>query len=359
MKKISERLKNKYLKEITNNLGKVEITDDKIICYVDQKKLDKQSIVEIEYVASSEFCIKQTTHKIQLKNLSDSKLKELGIDLSVYFIFDNIQFGDLSLNCDKDNIHILFKNCTFNKSINIKAPNVTFESNEYSGVNSSEIVIGANNLKIINETYSLFVGEIIINVLESLQFINSCLADSYPSKKVKILSEKNFLSNHSRLQVAKSNLTLEGIVNIQNSWLYGNTIKVNADMLVLENNLIDLINKFDINLEKNMDIKDTHIGTAFMNVTCEKINLIDSEINSKYFIDINEKISSNDNDILESIESPKIIYNGINLSEISYINQNHLDKQKLRKILVRQLKELNEKVQNNINNQSICKVLKK
>ena len=41
-KKIYELLRKYVAKRATHNLGKVEITDDEVICYVDGKKLKKQ-----------------------------------------------------------------------------------------------------------------------------------------------------------------------------------------------------------------------------------------------------------------------------------------------------------------------------
>lgn len=349
MKKISERLKNKYLKEATNNLGEVEIKEDKIICYVNHKGLNNYMNGDI--------------YKINIeKNTGFYKLKEMNINLPIYYIFDDIEFSKrISLKSDQDDIHIIFKNCVFNKSINIYyAPNLIFESNKYEfNLFSLEtILINAGYLKITNEIVTSNIYAALIEAENGIEIINSIWMEAFAHRRFNLSSKKSFIMQNSEIVFTDLNLEVEGNLNIINSNLIGRKTKTKGDNVVLNNSKIDLFYEFDINAEKNIDIIDTYINNSYTYINCEKINLNNSKILSQYLTQINETRSSNNNDILKSIECKKIIYNGVNFSEINYIKQNNLDKQTLRNILIEQLKLLKNKIQNNIDNENIKKFLK-
>ena len=122
---IIDWLKRGILKKLTGGIGKVEVFDNKIVCYVKQNLLDK--------VAKSE----KRGYKIILNDIDsfledDRKLMYVfDLDKPLYYVFDNIIFED-GLQFNSGYVHVIFKNCTFHENIGIMwAYDVTFENNKY------------------------------------------------------------------------------------------------------------------------------------------------------------------------------------------------------------------------------------
>lgn len=122
---LNVQLRKRYLKDITKNIGDIIEIDDKIICFVNQKKLDRSGRDG------------SSLYKLQLngfnKNCGQTKevMEELELDKPIYYIFDHIEFKT-GLNFSSHFAHVVFRNCTFHKNIGIFwADDVTFENNTY------------------------------------------------------------------------------------------------------------------------------------------------------------------------------------------------------------------------------------
>lgn len=124
-KSIFEYAKKDYLKRITHNIGKVVIEDDKIICYVDQKMLDKNRRKYGRY----------GRYNLMLFGTGENKnlkpVKVFGLDKKFNYVFDGINFDRvIELDCPSGNV--VFENCVFNENIKIYcAGEVILQNNKY------------------------------------------------------------------------------------------------------------------------------------------------------------------------------------------------------------------------------------
>lgn len=121
-KKVYKEARSAYLKKTICNIGRIVETKDKIICYVEQETLDK-------YKGNKPF------YGIHLKGMNQGVEKEtveaFGLDKEVEYIFDGIKFEN-GLEFTSSWCNVVFKNCTFEKSIYITWGNeITFENNKY------------------------------------------------------------------------------------------------------------------------------------------------------------------------------------------------------------------------------------
>lgn len=287
MQKRDEKLKQKLLGKLTHNLGEVVVEDDRIICYVDATKIDG-----ILYLNEGQtngilagICV-WPNYTVKPKYL-----EKYNLDKPIYFIYRNIDFYDrVWFSCPVEDHHIIFKNCRFENIIHIEGTkNVTFENNYYSllSCNQPWLYADVENLKIINEC---FFG---------LGKSNSKFSINLKTKNLEI-KDSSF-----NLDKRNSGITIKAKkVNIINSYI------------------------------------ETYCG---IEIDTNKLHLNNSFITSQTKIILNDK--SNYNNIIEGLESPKTIYNGTNLSALKFIEDNNLDKQQLREILLQQLKQLKSEIE--------------
>jgi len=311
---MNKLLQQKHLKRLTGNLGKVEITDDKIICYVDKNKLNKFKCKDIY-----NFVLMQ---KLFYKPLIQQKYD---LEKPIYYIFENICFDDIGLRIEScRDVHFTFKNCSIHRKIDILyADSITLDNNTYwesryyeeePDIKTSHFFKGKiKNLKIINDRF--------------------CLCCEWP-----------FIS----------------------CW------DLNVENLEMKNSEVDLLDSkgfFKIEAN-NIDITESGIEVnQKINLKANNINLINSEIKSNEEIIIDNENGKNSNNIPMGLSAPKIIYNGVDLAHIN-INPNSISMKNLRTIFINQLKLLKESVikekeeklsiiNEKMNNESIEKVLKK
>ena len=123
-KKIYNEARKAYLMKSICNIGRIVETDDKIICYVEQEALDK-------------YKEKRPIYDLSLRgmNVVTDGIREtteaFGLDKDVEYIFDGIKFEN-GLKFTSTWCNVVFKNCTFEKSIYITWGNeITFENNKY------------------------------------------------------------------------------------------------------------------------------------------------------------------------------------------------------------------------------------
>lgn len=159
-----------YLKSIICDIGTITEEDDKIICYVDKKKLEN-------YKGG------RTTYNLRLSGLnkvyeeSKRQIKQLNLDKEVYYVFDGIEFDyNLELSCRFG--HVIFKNCTFKNGIKIPYANeVVFTNNKYNNpINSSRFLLLENIKKLVfvNDNVENINSNIIISA-DFLEIIDSSI----------------------------------------------------------------------------------------------------------------------------------------------------------------------------------------
>ena len=302
-------LTKQRLRKVTNNLGRLQIDEDKVICYVDNKKLYNN----LDNIKNKEIFYRKL--KLNREEFTKERSK------TIYYVIEDFRF-DFGLKITTDsNCKIIFKNCSFFDQIYIEyAKDITFENNRY--YNDSCIF--------------LYGSDFLTGWVENLKFINDKFLNlSKPLKpnffglnlNVKNLEIKNSSINLTTFD-KDINLTAKSI-NLFNSIICGCYIQIKTDKLYLDNK---------------------------------------SEIQSRTQIILEDESSKNNNNIIMELKAPKIIYNGIDLSRNYEIRSKNV-KQEFRETLICQLKELRDKVikinedklneyKNKLNNEEIGIIIK-
>ena len=287
MSKITDIFRNMLLTELTGNLGKVEITKDEIICYVDNKKIqrkydNKNRVYRVDFSST--------------KPLTTELLNKYGINKPVRYIVDGIRFRDkLFFTTDKDT-SVLFKGCKFHKQIRIvSADKVYFENNKYY------------------DRYPVYAykNKFLSGRANTIQFIFD-----------------NFVNS------GKDHPTQFGMDIIANNF---NVISSNID--IKESNQDSCI------MAQNLNIMNSQISCPSLYLICDDIEVVSSKIVATDGIMIDEKNSSN---IIDSIESPSITYNG---QEQQRISDEEIAKRYHRLELIKELRRIRNNCINENNKQ--------
>lgn len=192
---ISKIKRNLYLKYITGNIGKTIEKDNKIICYVNKKKLIQRNKKEAQLFS------------YPLRNINNEK---------ICYVLENIKLYNIPLSIIilQDN-ELIIKNCELNvESINIDEGKCTIDNSKIK-VFSGRTLVYAKNLIIKN--------------------INSGIK-LYGNDKLKLNAHNNLTIMNSKLfQEDEPYLNIQIIVNnklnIINSVIKGKIITINAPIL--------------------------------------------------------------------------------------------------------------------------------
>jgi len=313
-KKIYNEARNAYLRKSICNIGRIVETEDKIICYVEQEALDK-------YKGNS------PSYDLMLRgmNVVTDGIREIteafGLDKEVDYIFDGIKF-DTGLQFTSTWCNVIFKNCIFNKNIGIIwGREITFENNKYT-----------------DDFDVYFLGNCFFtaNMVKKLTFIN----ENFVNSSTYVYSKPVFGMKIDAREVE----FIDSVVVCENE----GGVKIDAVNTRLENSAF---------IGKDINIKSTMIKS------------IDTSITGKESV-----IIENTNcDFDGNINSPIVFYNGIDLSnkrdekvkvdieEAKLIQARRKFVQELRRIRDYCLLKNEEKVQkvrDELNSQTVSKVLK-
>lgn len=232
-KKIYDKLRQEYLKYYISNIGRIVEEEDKIICYVDQKSLEKYKgnnpIYELKL-----YGMNQVTDGIK------EKVKEFGLDKPVYYIFDGINFNT-AVELVSWWSTIVFKNCTFNKGINVLwSNNIVFENNKY--IDWANIYFASDIFMNINRVNELtFINEEFKNSYEYTKVydtnfgmrlnakrlnITNCIFGDATTTRINITSEETRLYNSS-LKAKEIHLNLESIKSEKSTFTATDGVEIN------------------------------------------------------------------------------------------------------------------------------------
>ena len=303
---VRKLVKYDYLKNITNNIGKVVIQDDEIICYVDQKKLDKYKGNKILYELRL-----NGTNRYGYENF----VKKMKLDKPVHYVFDNINFKTgLKAYSFFGAARVTFKNCTFNKLVVLNCvEDVTFENNKY--IDSCDAYY----------SYNCFLTA---KYVKKITFINDNFANSYEVSK---FTKTNF------------------------------GMKIDADVVQFINTNFD----YDSNIVQEIKAKKTEINNSKLGAAEIYIDSDSIEVTGESLIKTkNGLIIENKNeDFSCKIDSPVIIYNGFNMSfsinKDDGINSDSLKLVESRQNLVNVLNNLKEYCSMLNNNVSVSETINK
>ncbi len=239
-----------YVKlEITNNLGKVEEFDDKLVCYVDDRYKEKNCFKDSESIKYFFNCA------VLEKNINLAKKYNLNKKI-IYIIKDKC--FDYEVNVyGYDNCEIIFDNCKFNyglcTQLNDKCIIKNSEINQcgYTSLNANEIII--DNCKILNNNY--FANNLTI-IAERTQINNSLIG---------VLSKQLILTIKS----------LDDLI-LNNSSILGDKIELHSKRIL--SNKLSNINAIDYVRINSNDYQNLNVKGKKININSATISNYDGII---------------------------------------------------------------------------------
>lgn len=211
-KKIIELLINHAARKATGNLGKVEVYDNEILCYVKGKKIKKKE----KYLHRYNIIIPKINCFIKPK----------------HYIIENVHFDmEVRIKVLDHNCHVTFENCTFTAGIKIdEAIHLTFINNKYV----------AQNYK----NYS--------SIIKNGEFCISTFDDKNKINKIEFINEN--ITDNMALQI----------------WLYGKEIYIGATNIANAKSIEIGTEKLTL-LRTNIYSDEVEIDTTKLETDC-KIN---------------------------------------------------------------------------------------
>lgn len=313
--KIYNEIRQQCLKEYICNIGKIVEEEDKIICYVNQKYVDR-------YKGN------KTLYKLRLNGINQitegikETVEKLKLNKPVYYIFDGIEFS-LGLQITSLWAHVIFRNCTFDKNIGIIYGNeITFENNKYK-----------------DHCNTYFYGKCFLTAdrVEKITFVNDNFFNSYD---LKMYGDQHFGMQIDAKEVEFINTKVEAE--------YPATINITAESTRIE--------------KSELKAHEVYIDS-------QNIDFVDSSLVAQ-----NGAIIENANhDFSGNIQSPIIFYNGIDIanttSKTQKVNKDEAILKESREELIEKLRnlsnycqQLNDKklqcIKDKFNDQAIVKILK-
>lgn len=298
---LNKTIKTEIHKQL-GKYGKVSEEEDRFIVFISQRKV-----------------YKNINKGFNCTSISDDIMKELGINKSVYYIFDNIIFDERA-SINAPNANLIFKNCKFYSAFKVSnADSVTLENNEYIFYETATM---KNNLEFVSNKLSI----------RNNNFTNTAFSKKFQEPPVNI----DLIGKE--ISIENSNICTEysGYINIIADKLYLKSSAINGPNIYLSGN--------DINASKSI-------------------------ISATESVEIDNKSCS----FSSAVKAPVVIYNGIKLRHKKQILE--IDKEKETLILARcslinKLQDIKDncvkvndenllEVQKRLNNKKICKVLKK
>lgn len=244
-KKIKEKILDmliiKLVKKTTNNIGNIEIYDNKIIVHVDNMKLKNN--------------FKQNMHYwwgLKKGNINDEYLYNL-LSKPIYYIVENCEFNSIKFNTG-ENTTIIFKKCIFNHSMFVRyGYNIIFDNCKFNDLGYG---------------YCWTHGFFMDITSKKLKFINTNLVN-YNKLYTKIQGENEykfcFNFNTNTLKLENSIISSSDFIKIKsneicliNSNLYCKRYYMDCDSVLICNSYIYATDEVLTKTKSNIDIPCTN-----------------------------------------------------------------------------------------------------
>ena len=240
--KMSEYKRRLYLRYITGNIGFVRETNDAIICYVKEDKIDNGILMDLS-----------------------KRSKEVNLDKKIYYVFDNIVTYKRLNILSQDNSEIIIKDCDFKTGLQIGCAGKCIIDNSFFklsgfGYNRHNIIANELELKNLKENMIDFNGdyELGICVKEKLTLKNSNLSTN--SRSILLISD-------NILNIDNSSINSSLITIIAPKICTKRKAEINSDSIKIYTEDFDSINIITSHLEINGEF----IDTSDKNITLRKI----------------------------------------------------------------------------------------
>ena len=319
-------LRNYVAKRATHNLGKIEIIDDEIICYVDGKKLKKKE----KYLHRYNLIFKMVNPKKEIYKIYD-------LHKPIHYIVKDINFDmEVNIKASCRNCHVTFENCTFTTLVGIDfADHITFKNNKYRAITYKDYrsIIPEGHLYISTAD----------SIINKIEFINDTIY--VPDLQYIPIIKAPYGSKINNIKKANIQIWLyaKNISMINTNIIKSESMDLTADTLIINNSNID-------SKELSIYVKDIAANNSTINTDIADIN------------------SEKDN-VISQIQNININYNhlfadGIEVNK----NEKNIDKQTLklqqqRLKLINSLKKIERKcketIADDLKKQPLTRVLKK
>ena len=334
IKKLYKIARRKMLKLITGNIGEVTEEKDKIICQVSQNKLDKM-------YAKNKF----STLSLRGVNPASKEYVNYKLDKPIYYVFDNITFANRLKFYSNFNSNVIFRKCNFQKNIEIiwASGEVIFDSNLYCNQSSYEYdeTLFRSKYDRKTETKEMLYGRKINKIVFNTEWFKNNKKGAHPGHYGMDIEAKEVEISNSEIEIKSPGVCF---------------IKSN-----------------------NLKLDDSCIRCNELYIDSKFIESKDSRIVAK-----NARIDNPNNDLIRNVYANTIFYNNIVLkndhlldnenqvafSEALDIDEELVEKQKLKIKLLEILKKLKEKCEDikreelknkeqELNTKEIAKILRK
>lgn len=325
-KKIYELLRKYVAKRATGNLGKVEIYNDQIVCYVDGRKLKKKE----KYIHRYNVIFKCIPSKEEI-------FKTYNLEKPVHYIIEDVDFDrEINIMASMKNCHVTFENCTFTGAVEIDfADHITLINNVYNAQNYKNF-------------YSIYKeGEFCISTtskkgkINKIEFINDDIDVDYPETiPVYRATDKSPKKKEIKNPIVEIYLYAKEITMTNTNIINAKSIEVGTENLIL--------NKVNIS-SKEIEVDATKIESHYFN----------SEIKSDI---ISVKTDSYFGELEANYKT--LFVNGVEINKNeSNINEETLKLQKQRLELLSTLKKIEthaeEQISQELKKEPLTRVLKK
>lgn len=277
--KVYNRRRESYIKETFKHFGEVEEKEDRFICYIDDSKIKKYNY--------GKFALRGF---VTYDDETRKNIQKLKLNKPVHYIIENINFDRMLELYSNNNTKVIFKNCIFNKGMQVWADNLVFENNKY-------IYDGIDNLYSNYFFHSNHIGEL---TFKDENFINL-----YKGKKGEC-NNFNIDVCTDKINIINSKISTENI----------KALKINSKRTNITNSIIE-VNE--------------------LNLTSDSINCSDSSITASEGV----IIENENNDFECEISSPIIFYNDKDLSINAQLDEEK-EKHRLRTELIEKLRNLSK-----------------
>lgn len=324
--RIYQYLRKQVAKRATGNLGNVFIFDEKIVCYVDGRKLKQKE---------------KYTHRYNLIFRCIPSKEEIyrtyNVDKPVHYIIEDVDFDrEINIRTSIKNCHVTFDNCTFTGAIEIDfADHITFIHNIYEAQNHKNF-------------YSIYKeGEFCIstktnkNEINKIEFISDDIDVDYPDAIPMFRAvDKKTKKKDNKKPIIKIWLYAKEIIMTKTDIVEAESLEIGTDNLIL--------NKVNIS-SKEIEADATNLESHYFNSEI-KSDIISVKTNS-YFGKLIAKYKT-------------LFVNGIEINKNeSDINEETIKLQKQRLELINSLKKIEtraeEQISQRLKKESLTKILKK
>lgn len=240
--KIYEILRKYIARRATGNLGRIVIHDDKIVCFVDGRKLKNKE---------------KYTHRYNLIfkciPLNEEIYKTYNVDKPVHYIIRDVEFDrEINIMASTKNCHVTFMNCTFTGAVEIDF---------------------ADQIKFINNTYNAQNYKNFFSIHKEGEFCISTRANKNEINKIEFLDDKIDVVYTDAISTSTEKERKDPTLEI---WLYAKEIN---------------IFKTDIVNAKSIDIGTDELFLNDLNITSEEIEISSTKF-ANYFTTVQSDLIS-------------------------------------------------------------------